>query len=49
MQLYSFHMLPGKAKNPSRYAQYYVNWELPDVQAGFWKTRGKRNHIANID
>ena len=28
--------------------QQYVNCELPDVQAGFRKGRGTRNHIANI-
>ena len=28
--------------------QQYVNHELPDVQAGFRKGRGTRNHIANI-
>ena len=28
--------------------QQYVNWELPDVQAGFRKGRGIRDHIANI-
>ena len=28
--------------------QQYVNRELPDVQAGFWKARGTRNQIANI-
>ena len=28
--------------------QQYVNWELPDVQAGFKKSRGTRNQIANI-
>ena len=28
--------------------QQYVNGELPDVQAGFRKGRGIRNHIANI-
>ena len=28
--------------------QQYVNRELPDVQAGFRKGRGTRNHIANI-
>ena len=26
----------------------YVNWELPDVQAGFIKGRGTRDQIANI-
>ena len=28
--------------------QQYVNWELPDVQAGFRKGRGTREKIANI-
>ena len=28
--------------------QHYVNWELPDVQAGFRKGRGTRDQIANI-
>ena len=28
--------------------QQYVNWELPDVQAGFRKVRGTRDQIANI-
>ena len=28
--------------------QQYVNCELPDVQAGFRKGRGKRDQIANI-
>ena len=28
--------------------QQYVNWELPDVQAGFRKGRGAREQIANI-
>ena len=28
--------------------QQYVICELPDVQAGFRKVRGTRNHIANI-
>ena len=26
----------------------HVNWELPDVQAGFRKGRGTRDQIANI-
>ena len=26
----------------------YVNWELPDVQAGFRKDRGTRDQIVNI-
>ena len=28
--------------------QQYMNGELPDVQAGFRKGRGTRDHIANI-
>ena len=28
--------------------QQYVNWELPDVQAGFRKGRGTRDQIPNI-
>ena len=28
--------------------QYYMNYELPDVQAGFRKDRGTRDQIANI-
>ena len=28
--------------------QQYVNHELPDVQAGFWKGKGTRDQIANI-
>ena len=28
--------------------QQYMNWEFPDVQAGFRKGRGTRNQIANI-
>ena len=28
--------------------QQYVNWELPDVQAGFINGRGTRDQMANI-
>ena len=28
--------------------QQYVNWELPDIQAGFRKGRGTQDQIANI-
>ena len=28
--------------------QQYVNWELPDVQAGFRKGKGTRDQIVNI-
>ena len=34
-------------KYPSR-LQQYVNWELPDVQAGFQRGRGTRGQIAII-
>ena len=27
--------------------QQYVNWKLPDVQAGFRKGRGTKDQIAN--
>ena len=28
--------------------QQYVNYEFPDVEAGFWKGRRTRDQIANI-
>ena len=28
--------------------QQYINHELPDIQAGFWKGRGTTDQIANI-
>ena len=28
--------------------QQYMNWEIPDVKAGFRKGRGTRDKIANI-
>jgi len=28
--------------------QQYMNWELPDIQAGFRKGRGTRDQIVNI-
>ena len=28
--------------------QQYMNYELPGVQAGFRKSRGTKDHIANI-
>ena len=37
-----------KKKNLQARLQQYVNRELPDVQAGFIKGRGSRDHIANI-
>ena len=35
-------------KIPQTRLQQYVNWELPDFQAGFRKGRGTRYQIANI-
>ena len=35
-------------KIPQARLQQYVNWELPDVQAGFRKGRRTRDQIANI-
>ena len=35
-------------KNHQARLQWYVNQELPDVQAGFRKGRGTRDRIANI-
>ena len=34
-------------KIPQARLQQYVNWELPDAQAGFRKGRGTRDQIAN--
>ena len=48
-QLHSSHMLVKyMLKILQVRLQQYVNWELPDVQAGFWKGRGTRDKIANI-
>ena len=40
----------GKVMLKSLHARFqqYMNWELPDVQAGFRKGRGTRDQIANI-
>ena len=35
-------------KNLQAWFQQYMNCELPDVQAGFTKSRGTRDQIANI-
>ena len=35
-------------KIPQARLQQYVNWELPDVQAGSRKDRGTRDQIVNI-
>ena len=37
-----------KVVNKTIRGQQYVNRELPDVQAGFRKSRGTRDQIANI-
>ena len=46
-QLHSSHMLVMLKILQTR-LQQYVNYELPDVQAGFRKGRGTRDQIANI-
>ena len=35
-------------KIPQARLQQYMNWEIPDVQAGFWRGRGTRDQIANF-
>ena len=42
-QLYISH---DNAQNPR--LQQYVNWEIPDIQAGFRKGKGTRYQIANM-
>ena len=44
------HLTPSKVtlKILQVRLQQYVNQELPDVQPGFIKGRGTRDHIANI-
>ena len=46
-QLHSSHML-AMLKILQARLQQYMNWELPDVQAGFRKGRGTRDQTANI-
>ena len=46
-QLHSSHTVVMLKTLQAR-LQQYVNWELPDVQAGFRKGRGTRDQIANI-
>ena len=46
-QLHSSHMLVMFKILQAR-LQQYMNYELPDVQAGFRKGRGTRDQIANI-
>ena len=42
------HASKALLKIPQARLQQYINWELPDVQAGFRKGRGIRDQIANI-
>ena len=47
-QLHSSHTSKVMLKILQAWFQQYVNPELPDVQAGFRKSRGTRDQIANI-
>jgi len=47
-QLHSFHMLKIMLKILQARLQQYLKWELPDVQAGFKKSRGTIDQIAKI-
>ena len=48
-QLHSSHTLSKvMLKTLQARLQQYMNHELPDVQAGFRKGRGTRDHTANI-
>ena len=47
VQLYLFHTL-AMLKILQVRLQQYMNWEFPDVQAGFSNGRGTRDQIANI-
>jgi len=47
-QLHSSHASKAMLKILQSRLQKYVNWELPDVQAGFRKGRGTRDQVANI-
>ena len=42
------HASRGMLKILQAKLQQYMNYELPDVQAGFRKVRGTKNQIANI-
>ena len=42
------HANKGMLKILHARLQLYLNHELPDIQAGFWKGRGARDQIANI-
>jgi len=47
-QLHSSHASNVMLKILQARLQWYVNRELPDVQAGFRKGRGSRDQIASI-
>ena len=47
-QLHSPHTSKVMLKILQARVQQYVNHELPDVQAGFRKSRGTRDQMANI-
>ena len=47
-QLHSSHASKVMLKILQARLQQYMNFELPDVQAGFRKGRGTRDQIANI-
>ena len=47
-QLHSSHASKVMLKILQARLQWYVNHEMPDVQAGFRKGRGTRDQIANI-
>ena len=47
-QLHSSHISKVMLKILQARLQQYMNHALPDVQAGFRKGRGNRDHIANI-
>ena len=47
-QLHSPHASKVMLKIHQSRLQQYVNWELPDVQAGFRKGIGTRDQIATI-
>ena len=48
IQLHSSHTSKVIFKILQANLQQYVNHELPDVQAGFRKGRGRRDQIANV-
>ena len=47
-QLHSSHTSKVMLSILQAMLQQYVNYKLPDVQAGFRKDRGTRDQIANI-